>query len=97
MARQTHTTGPMQYIIGDDLSPAGKLPKLRTRPGYQPLSLALTLAETALMSARPASCGRIAAMTLPIAAIPVAPDCDASATAAAINASISASESGVGM
>src|SRR5450631_4931108 len=59
---------------------------------HQPLSLALTLAETAPMSARPASCGRIAAMILPIAAMPAAPACAASFTAPAMRASISASE-----
>ena len=36
-----------------------------------------------LMSARPANCGRIAAITLPIAAIPTAPPSAASATALA--------------
>src|ERR1700674_2434886 len=63
----------------------------------QPLSLLLTLADTRLMSARPANWGRIAAITLPIAAMPTAPACAASATAPAISASISVSESGWGI
>jgi hypothetical protein len=69
MAQLTHTTGPMKYIIGDDLGSAGK-PEGRTNLGLgkgpgQGLSLLLTLAETMPMSARPASCGRIAAITSP--------------------------------
>jgi hypothetical protein len=27
MAELTHTTGPIEYIIGEDFSPAGKLPE----------------------------------------------------------------------
>src|ERR1700681_2695603 len=97
MAQLTHTTGPMKYIIGDDFGSAGK-PAGRTNlplggsPG-QGLSLLLTLAETRPMSARPANCGRIAAITLPIAAMPTAPACAASATATSISAPISVSES----
>src|SRR6266480_3532770 len=101
MAQLTHTTGPMKYIIGDDFGSAGK-PEGRTKLGLrrgldQGLSRVLTLAETMPMSARPASCGRIAAITLPIAAMPTAPACAASATAPLISASISASERGWGI
>src|ERR1700682_3643875 len=63
----------------------------------QPMSLPLTLADTRLMSARPANWDRIAAITLPIAAMPTTPACAASATAPTISASISVSESGWGI
>src|SRR5438132_14191249 len=84
-------TGAAQhiFIIGDEF-PTASVFAHRS----QAESLALTLADTSPMSARPARRGLSAAMTLPIAALPPAP---ASAIEASLSASISALVGGCGM
>lgn len=64
-------------------------PLLHNPPRYA--SFALTLPDTALISALPASFGFTMAMILPIAALPVTPEAATSATAAVITSSTSVS------
>src|SRR5262249_31577741 len=77
--------GAHSSIIGDDFSAARTL---RSHAPNQPASLDLTFAETCAISAQPVSGALIAAMTVPIAALPSPP---VLAIAAVIAASISAS------